>query len=201
MSSITPSSSAPPGMSHSYIVGACTLELVTGDVARQQTEAIGNAANALLLGGGGVDGAIHRAAGPALLDACRAVKKTLPNGVLRTGGAVITPGFDLPAKHVVHCVGPIYDREGPDAPAMLASCYREALRIVREKNITSISFPSIATGVYGYPVHDAAPVAIGTVLDEIEAHGRPALVRFVLYDAVTYQAYVDAADARLQAHS
>src|SRR5438094_9294229 len=110
-----------------FPIASCALELLQGDVTQQDTDVIGNAANAMLLGGGGVDGAIHRAAGPRLMDALRAIKKTLPGGALRTGGAVMTPGFDLRAKHVVHCVGPIHAREGADAPELLASCYREAL--------------------------------------------------------------------------
>jgi O-acetyl-ADP-ribose deacetylase (regulator of RNase III) len=178
-------------------LGGCTLELVVGDIARQETEAIANAANAMLMGGGGVDGAIHRAAGPELLDACRALKKTLPGGVLRTGGAVITPGFQLAAKHVIHCVGPIYEREGDDAPALLASCYREALRLAREADVASLAFPSISTGVYHYPVADAAAVALEVVIDELRTHGRPGLVRFALFDAAVFDAYATAAAARI----
>jgi O-acetyl-ADP-ribose deacetylase (regulator of RNase III) len=178
-------------------VGGCTLELVVGDVAAQDTEAIANAANAMLMGGGGVDGAIHRAAGPELVEACRALKKTLPGGVLPAGGAVITPGFLLAAKHVIHCVGPIYEREGSEAPALLARCYREALRIAREHDIGSIAFPSISTGVYGYPVAQAAGVAIDAVLAELREHGRPALVRFALFDDGVFDAYASAAAARV----
>jgi O-acetyl-ADP-ribose deacetylase (regulator of RNase III) len=180
--------------------GGCMLELVVGDVSRQETDAIGNAANTLLLGGGGVDGAIHRAAGPELLDACRAMKKTLPNGVLPTGSAVITPGFRLAAKYVVHCVGPIYEREGTDAPALLASCYREALALVRAHDLASIALPSIATGVYGYPLDEAAPVAVGAVVDDLIATGAPKLVRFVLFDEPTFDAYQRATNARFAAH-
>ena len=183
--------------SRSFAVGPCALELVRGDVTAQETDAIGNAANALLMGGGGVDGAIHRIAGPELLEACQAIKRTLPGGVLATGGAVITPGFRLKARHVVHCVGPIYEREGESAPALLASCYREALALVRKGRLTSIAFPSIATGVYGYPVEAAATVAIGTVIDELREHRAPSLVRFVLVDAATYDAYLAAAKTRI----
>src|SRR5579859_6621606 len=116
---------------HRFAIASTTLELLQGDVTKQDTDAIGNAANAMLVGGGGVDGAIHRAAGPRLMDSLRAIKKTLPGGALKTGGAVMTPAFDLRAKFVVHCVGPIFAREGDDAPELLASCYREALRLVR----------------------------------------------------------------------
>lgn len=176
-------------MEHVFSVGACRLELRVADITTQETDAIASAANALLLGGGGVDGAIHRAAGPELLEACRAMKKTLPNGVLRTGGAVITPGFKLQAKYVVHCVGPIYDRERGQAAELLESCYRAALALIREKQLQSITFPSIATGVYGYPVDDAAPVALGAVIDELRRHEAPRLVRFSLFDEPTFAVY------------
>ena len=181
---------------HRFALGDAVLELVRGDVTKQKTDAIGNAANALLLGGGGVDGAIHRAAGPELLESLLALKKTLPGGVLRTGGAVITAGFRLPAKHVVHCVGPIYAREGADAEPLLASCYREALSLVRQNALTSIAFPSIATGVYGYPVREAAEVAIRTVDEEVREHRAPSLVRFALFDEATLDAYERAARGR-----
>jgi O-acetyl-ADP-ribose deacetylase (regulator of RNase III) len=181
----------------SFTLASTSLELLRGDVTQQDTDAIGNAANAMLVGGGGVDGAIHRAAGPKLMDALRAIKKTLPGGALKTGGAVITPGFHLRAKHVVHCVGPIFAREGADAPELLASCYREALRLVREASLASIAFPSISTGVYGYPVRDAANVALAAVASELREFKTPALVRFVLFDEPTLQAYVDAATGLL----
>ena len=189
---------------HRFTIGACVLELLRGDVTKQKTDAIGNAANALLLGGGGVDGAIHRAAGPELLEALHVLKKTLPGGVLRTGGAVITPGFKLPAKHVVHCVGPIYAREGSEAEPLLASCYREALRLARENALSSIAFPSIATGVYGYPVREAAEVAVRTIDEELREHAlgaAPMLVRFALFDDATLEAYEGAARARNLAKS
>jgi O-acetyl-ADP-ribose deacetylase (regulator of RNase III) len=120
----------------------------------------------------------------------------LPGGVLRTGGAVITKGYGLPAKHIVHCVGPIYAREGAEAPALLASCYREALALVRQNALASIAFPSIATGVYGYPVRQAADVAIRTIEEELREHRAPALVRFALFDDATVEAYEAAARAR-----
>ncbi len=184
-------------MEQAFDVGEGRLHLWVGDITTQDTDAIVSAANALLLGGGGVDGAIHRAAGPELLDACKVIKKSLPGGVLRTGGAVITKGFRLRARHVIHCVGPIYDREGPDAPALLESCYREALAIVRREALASVTFPSIATGVYGYPVADAAPIAVRTVVDELRRHGRPSLVRFSLFDDATFEVYRAAAAAIL----
>ena len=181
-------------MEHRYGLAACSVELVRGNIVDEKTEAIANAANGGLLGGGGVDGAIHRGAGPQLLEACRQVKKTLPNGRLATGQAVLTPGFQLPAKYVIHCVGPVYSHEGADAPRLLSSCYDCALRLCRENSIHSIAFPSISTGVYGYPAGEAATVALRTVRSALESHATPGLVRFVLFDDATLQAYVRAAE-------
>jgi O-acetyl-ADP-ribose deacetylase (regulator of RNase III) len=118
--------------------------------------------------------------------------------VLRTGGAVITPGFNLPAKHVIHCVGPIFEREGDEAPGLLESCYRGALAIARSKELASITFPSISTGVYGYPVDRAAPIALGAVIDELRTHGFPSLVRFSLFDANIFDVYKRAGESLLQ---
>jgi O-acetyl-ADP-ribose deacetylase len=172
--------------------GSSVIELVQGDITQSTTFAIANAANAMLMGGGGVDGAIHRAAGSALRDALREIKQQLPGGVLETGKAVKTPGFGLKARHVIHCVGPIYDREGDRAPALLASCYASAFELCREHGIESVAFPSISTGVYGYPVAEAARVALETVCRELAAAPAPALCRFVLFDADTLRAYEQA---------
>lgn len=185
-------------MEHLFHVGTSLISLVQGDITRQDTEAIANAANGGLLGGGGVDGAIHRAAGPELLAACRAVKKTLEGGMLPTGQAVLTPGFALRAKHVIHCVGPVYAREGREAPLLLASCYRNALELCTEHEIGSIAFPSISTGVYGYPVSEAAPIALRTVRDALESNPSVKLVRFCLFDPTTLQGYADAASEVLR---
>jgi O-acetyl-ADP-ribose deacetylase (regulator of RNase III) len=175
--------------------GGTALELAQGDITRSETVAIANAANAMLMGGGGVDGAIHRAAGPELMEALRAIKRDLPGGVLETGKAVVTPGFGLRASWIIHCVGPIYQREGAAAPALLGSCYREAMLICRERRIASVSFPSISTGVYGYPLDEAAPIALAAVRDAAHLSGAPSLVRFALFDAPTLQVYVRAAQA------
>ena len=180
---------------HRFSVGAASLELVRGDLTQSDTDAIANAANSMLAGGGGVDGAIHRAAGPELMEALRGLKAELPGGLLATGHAVLTPGFRLRAKHVIHCVGPIYDREGDRAAALLASCYREAIAICRDRSISTIAFPSISTGVYGYPLSEAAPVALAAVRGALDAPGGPALVRFVLFDDRTLEAYRSAAIA------
>ncbi len=179
---------------HRYSFQEASVELVVGDITAADTQAVANAANSMLMGGGGVDGAIHRAAGPKLFEALREIKKELAGGTLPTGQAVITPGFELPAQWVIHCVGPIFDREGEQAPALLASCYRSALEICRERGIESVAFPSISTGVYGYPVDAAAPVALGAVRDHLTSTDRPKLCRFVLFDERTLTAYRSAAE-------
>lgn len=180
---------------HRWSLGDAAVELRQGDITRADTEAVANAANSMLMGGGGVDGAIHRAAGPELMDALRELKCDLPGGVLETGGAVLTPGFGLSAKWVIHCVGPIYAREGSRAATLLGRCYSRALRLCRDHQIESISFPSISTGVYGYPVGEAAPVALEAVKRGLVEGGKPRLARFVLFDAPTLEAYRTAAEA------
>jgi O-acetyl-ADP-ribose deacetylase (regulator of RNase III) len=160
------------------------LELVEGDITAQDTDAIVNAANPSLLGGGGVDGAIHRAAGPELLTECRTL------GGCRTGEAKITKGYRLQARHVIHTVGPVYHREGPTRSAeLLASVYRRSLEVASENNLRSVAFPSISTGAYGYPMEEAAPIALQTAIDYLEAHTDIELVRFVLYGWQAYQVY------------
>ncbi len=188
----------PAGM-HRYVLGDSVVELVQGDITRADTAAIANAANSMLMGGGGVDGAIHRAAGPELLDALLLLKRDLPGGVLETGKAVLTPGFALGAAWVIHCVGPIYAREGERAGELLASCYREALEICRRRQIASVSFPSISTGVYGYPVAEAAPVALEALREAVAEPKSPRLCRFVLFDPPTLDVYRSAADRALGA--
>ncbi len=165
-------------------INASQLELVEGDITEQDTEAIVNAANSSLLGGGGVNGAIHRAAGPQLLEECRTL------GGCQTGDAKITKGYRLKAKHVIHTVGPIYHRQGPEQAAeLLASAYRRSLEVASENNVHSISFPSISTGAYGYPMEEAAPIALQTVTSYLESHPDIELVRFVLFGHSAYQVY------------
>jgi len=159
------------------------LELVEGDITEQDTEAIVNAANPSLLGGGGVDGAIHRAAGPGLLEECRTL------GGCQTGDAKITKGYRLKAKHVIHTVGPVYHRDGERARELLTSAYRRSLEVASENNVHSVSFPSISTGAYGYPIDEAAPIALQTAINYLESHTDIELVRFVLFGRRAYEVY------------
>jgi O-acetyl-ADP-ribose deacetylase (regulator of RNase III) len=178
---------------HVEIQGA-VLELVEGDITRQDTEAIVNAANNSLLGGGGVDGAIHRAGGPEILAECRKL------GGCATGDAKITPcthrpGGRLKARHVIHAVGPVYRREDAGRAAeLLASAYRRSLEVAVENGVRSVAFPSISTGAYGYPLDKAAPVALRTVIDFLKAQddGQIEVVRFVLYGRQAYETYARA---------
>ena len=164
-------------------IGKAVLELLQGDITEQDTEAIVNAANRSLLGGGGVDGAIHRAAGPQLLAECRTL------GGCETGDAKITKGYNLKARHVIHTVGPIYHSGGKKVPEQLASCYRRSLEVASENKLRSVAFPSISTGAYGYPLEEAAPIALRTVIDYLKGHAEIQLVRFVLFGNDAYRAY------------
>jgi O-acetyl-ADP-ribose deacetylase (regulator of RNase III) len=167
-------------------INKATLELVQGDITQQETDAIVNAANPSLLGGGGVDGAIHRGAGPQLLEECRTL------GGCETGDAKITKGYNLKARHVIHTVGPVYRRDGKRAPELLASAYRRSLEVASENHLKSVAFPSISTGAYGYSLTEAAPIALKTVADFLKAHPEIELVRFVLFDEKTLGAYEEA---------
>jgi O-acetyl-ADP-ribose deacetylase (regulator of RNase III) len=166
------------------------IELVQGDITQQDTEAIVNAANTTLLGGGGVDGAIHRAGGPAILEECRRL------GGCGTGDAKITSGGRLRARFVIHAVGPVYRDGRHGEPAALASAYRRSLELAIEHELRSIAFPSISTGAYRFPVTAAAPIALGTVREVFAGRrGALELVRFVLFSAADLQAYRAALDA------
>ena len=167
-------------------INKATLELVQGDITQQGTDAIVNAANPSLLGGGGVDGAIHRGAGPQLLEECRTL------GGCETGDAKITKGYNLKARHVIHTVGPVYRRDGKRAPELLASAYRRSMEVANENGLKSVAFPSISTGAYGYPLTEAAPIALKTVVDFLKEHPEIELVRFVLFDGKTLAAYEEA---------
>ncbi|MCX7840432.1 MAG: O-acetyl-ADP-ribose deacetylase [Anaerolineae bacterium] len=161
-------------------INQSTLELVQGDITKQEVDAIVNAANSSLLGGGGVDGAIHRAAGPELLAECRTL------GGCETGSAKITRGYKLPARYVIHAVGPVYRDGKQGEAALLASAYRTSLELASQHQCTSVAFPAISTGAYGYPMEDAARIAFRTIIDYLEQHPEIKLVRMVLYDARAY---------------
>jgi O-acetyl-ADP-ribose deacetylase (regulator of RNase III) len=164
-------------------IGTSQLELVEGDITRQDTEAIVNSANTSLLGGGGVDGAIHRAGGPEILEECRKI------GGCPTGEARISGGGRLAARWVIHTVGPIY-RDGKHGEAeLLASAYRNSLRLAGKRGIRSVAFPSISTGAYGYPVAEAARIALTTLIAFLEAHPEIVLVRFVLFGPAALRTY------------
>ncbi len=143
------------------------LKIITADITALNLDAIVNAANPSLLGGGGVDGAIHRAAGPALLEACRALPETAPGVRCPTGEARITPAFALPARHVIHTVGPVWHGGTAGEARLLACCYRGTLRLLREHRLHTVAFPAISCGVYGYPAAQAAGVAMDTLRDEL----------------------------------
>ena len=167
-------------------VGTATLELIQGDITIQDTDAIVNAANSSLLGGGGVDGAIHRAGGPQILAECR------PLGGCATGDAKSTTGGRLKARYVIHAVGPVYWRQGQERAAeLLASAYRRSLEVAAEHDVQRVAFPAISTGAYGYPMDEAASVALQAVIEYLETeedHGIR-LVRFVLYSAQAHQVF------------
>lgn len=157
------------------------IELVEGDITTQRVDAIVNAANQSLLGGGGVDGAIHRAAGPELLAECRTL------GGCPTGQARITKGYNLPARHVIHTVGPVYHGGRSGEAELLASCYSESLRLAVDSNCRTVAMPAISTGVYGYPMAEAARIAMQTTASFLGEERRIDLVRFVLFGAQPYQ--------------
>src|SRR5512141_3147985 len=146
------------------------------DITTLHVDAIVNAANASLLGGGGVDGAIHRAAGPELLAECRKL------GGCETGSAKLTAGYKLPARYVIHAVGPVYRTGKHGEAALLASAYRSALELASEQHVSSLAFPAISTGVYGYPMQEAARIAFRTIIDYLAEHPEITLVRYVLFD-------------------
>ncbi len=167
------------------------IELIQGDITKAQVDAIVNAANRQLIGGGGVDGAIRRAGGDAIETACARIRER--QGGVETGAAVITPGGNLPAKYVIHTAGPVWEGGTAGEPDLLASCYRESLQLAVENGVQTIAFPSISTGIYGYPPEKAAAVALRTVKKFVASGGSaPTCIQFILFDDATYQCYADA---------
>jgi O-acetyl-ADP-ribose deacetylase (regulator of RNase III) len=172
-------------------VNKTEVSMIQGDITKQATDAIVNAANSSLMGGGGVDGAIHRAGGPAILQECKQI--VARQGRLPTGHAVITTGGNLKARHVIHTVGPVWHGGSGDEAELLRSAYRECLRLASENELATISFPSISTGAYGYPVDEAAKTAASTVVSFLKEQTTClAEVVFVLFDPQTYQSYCSA---------
>ena len=180
-------------MSEFVLAGECLLVIEQADITRLEVDAIVNAANERMLGGGGVDGAIHRAAGPELRAACEQVSETRPGVRCPTGEARLTPGFRLPARFVVHTVGPVYSSRESSSP-LLRAAYRSSLRLAREKRARSIAFPAISCGVFGYPLDEAAPLSIETCREHCEGFDR---VVFALFGEATYSAWESAAERLL----
>jgi O-acetyl-ADP-ribose deacetylase len=172
------------------LAGGRTIELVLGNITHEETDAIVNAANSSLLGGGGVDGAIHHAGGPEILKACRAIRAE--RGELPPGEAVATTAGRLHARHVIHTVGPIWGGGHHGEPETLASCHSESLRVADELQDVSVAFPAISTGVYGYPVREAARVALATVKEALLTCKHVTTVRFVLFDQAAFDAFAAA---------
>ncbi len=166
------------------------IRVEKGDITTFTGDAIVNAANSTLRGGGGVDGAIHRAAGPGLLQAC------ITLGGCPEGEARLTSGFELPARHVIHTVGPVWRGGGSGEGEVLASCYRSSLELAREHGLRRVAFPAISCGVYGYPVDAATDIAVRAVLEHLEAHPMPEEVTFVCFDESIFNAYLRTMEAR-----
>jgi len=177
-------------------VNKTKVSMIQGDITKRATEAIVNAANSSLMGGGGVDGAIHRAGGPSILEECKRI--VARQGRLPTGRAVITTGGNLKARYVIHTVGPIWHGGSGNEAKLLRSAYSECLKLASENKLASISFPSISTGAYGYPVDEAAKIAVSMVISFLKEQATSLKeVVFVLFDSQTYQSYCSALQAYL----
>jgi O-acetyl-ADP-ribose deacetylase (regulator of RNase III) len=180
-------------MRNEFKVGKATVRLVLGDITEMETDAIVNAANSSLMGGGGVDGAIHRKGGPKILEECKRIRATeWPQG-LPTGKAVITSGGNLEAKHVIHTVGPVWRGGNRGEPGLLAQAYQNSLRLAVAKRLKTVAFPSISTGAYGYPIKQACQVALEAVKDFLEKEDALDEVVFVLFSESALDVYIDKA--------
>lgn len=186
---MTPQDTTPPATF--TLPHGARLVFLVGDITRESCDAIVNAANSSLLGGGGVDGAIHRAGGPQILDECKAIRARI--GSLPAGEAVITTAGKMPSRRVVHTVGPVWYGGDRDEPATLANAWRNSLRVAHEEGLRSIAFPSISTGAFGYPIDKAAAIAVRTVGEALPQFPSITEVRFILFDDRTYKHYIAAA--------
>jgi O-acetyl-ADP-ribose deacetylase (regulator of RNase III) len=172
--------------------GETKIRLVQGDITDQDVDAVVNAANSGLMGGGGVDGAIHRRGGPAILEECKRIRQKEWPGGLPAGKAVITNGGSLKARHVIHTVGPVWSGGRGGERVALAECYYNSLRIAAQNGLRSVAFPSISTGAYGYPIREASRVALKAVKSYVESSGAPVEVTFVLYSENDFKTYMEA---------
>jgi len=180
------------------MINGHTIELKTGDITKERADAIVNTANGSLMGGGGVDGAIHRAAGEGLLEECKRVRTgELGGDQLETGEAVITNGYKLPASHVIHTVGPVWGGDEVEKERLLANCYRNSLSLASEKGMESICFPSISTGIYQFPVERAASIAIDTIMQFLDGYQSSTRVTMVLFSEKDYTVYAEALEWRV----
>ncbi len=181
-------------MRNEFKVGKATLRLIRGDITEMETDTIVNAANSSLMGGGGVDGAIHRKGGPKILEECKRIRATeWPQG-LSTGKAVITGAGNLKARHVIHTVGPIWRGGNRGEPGLLAQAYQNSLRLAVAKGLKTVAFPSISTGAYGYPIEDACRVALEAVKKFLEKEDSLDEVIFVLFSESLFEVYADKAE-------
>lgn len=183
-----------------FKVGSCNVKLIQGDITDQETDVVVNAANPGLMGGGGVDGAIHRRGGPQILEECKRIRRDLwPQG-LPTGKAVITMGGNLKAKHVIHTVGPIWRSGGSGESEKLSEAYRNSLALAVKYELKTISFPSISTGAYGYPLREACRVALQTIKEFIIHHNKLREVQFILFKLDDLKTYEEEASEIIKKH-
>ncbi len=180
----------------SYVLDSKKIVFIKGDITKAEVDAIVNAANPSLMGGGGVDGAIHRAAGPKLLEACKKIREK--QGPLPTGEAVITPGFNLKAKHVIHTVGPIWRGGDQNERELLASAYKNSFELAEKNNLTSIAFPAISCGAYGFPVEEASKIAIRTIKDKLKESSQIKEVYFYIFGDEDWKIWIKSADEILK---
>jgi len=185
-------------MEKEFRVGKAKIVLIEGDITKMKTDAIVNAANSSLMGGGGVDGAIHRRGGPRILEECRRIRATEWTNGLPTGKAVITSGGNLNAKRVIHTVGPVWHGGTHGEPELLADAYRNSLKLAVSEGLRTVAFPSISTGAYGYPIQKACQAALATVKDFLEKESRLDRVVFVLFSRQDYEVYEVTASNLLQ---